>query len=397
MQVFLEMGSERAGGSPTVPARLPGEGSLRLRGGLEQELLQAERALCRLEGAAAALPAPAAFARMQVRCEAVASCLLDGARVTLPGLLSAEAGLAPPDVSSAASDADRCVRALERLLAPRVPGALAPETLQEAVGILHDPAREAAVEGFLRDAAAALGDRSGLPPLVRVGFVLARTERSGLFGAAAGRAARLLAGAALSRRAGAAVRLSGCLLRHAPEYRRGLESVLSSGSWEGWIGFVLRAVRESAGECAELIARFAALREEVRADLASGLGYALPKGLAVLERLWLEPLASVSDVQGITRTSYVAANGLVSRMAELGVLEEVTGHRRNRVFWFGRYVRAFDAGASGPGDLPPVAPREAASSPDRPPKPETPPEPAAPQKARKPPSRPRAQMSDHLL
>ncbi len=50
---------------------------------------------------------------------------------------------------------------------------------------------------------------------------------------------------------------------------------------------------------------------------------------------------SLKQVQAITGTSYAAANQLVQRLVELGVLREIAGHARDRRFRFDEYVALF--------------------------------------------------------
>lgn len=53
------------------------------------------------------------------------------------------------------------------------------------------------------------------------------------------------------------------------------------------------------------------------------------------------PIVSVKEVQEVIGTTYAAANGLVARLADLGILVEVTGYARNRRFRYEPYVRLF--------------------------------------------------------
>jgi hypothetical protein len=52
---------------------------------------------------------------------------------------------------------------------------------------------------------------------------------------------------------------------------------------------------------------------------------------------------SVNEVRDLIGFTYTAANQLVDRMVEIGVLEEITGQARNRRFRYGAYISLFDA------------------------------------------------------
>ena len=43
-------------------------------------------------------------------------------------------------------------------------------------------------------------------------------------------------------------------------------------------------------------------------------------------------------------TAYRAANRLVARLVEIGILEEITGDRRNRVYRYTPYMQILEGG-----------------------------------------------------
>ena len=57
--------------------------------------------------------------------------------------------------------------------------------------------------------------------------------------------------------------------------------------------------------------------------------------------LYREPVVTVARVREAIGASYPAANDLVARLAALGIVAEITGWRRNRVFEYRDYVRVF--------------------------------------------------------
>jgi Fic family protein len=83
------------------------------------------------------------------------------------------------------------------------------------------------------------------------------------------------------------------------------------------------------------------MREEHRQMLIEGLKRSAAAGLGVLESLYRAPIISVKDVSTSTGTTYAAANTIVSRLVELGILREITGNSRNRRFQYWPYVQLF--------------------------------------------------------
>ena len=81
-----------------------------------------------------------------------------------------------------------------------------------------------------------------------------------------------------------------------------------------------------------------------------GNGHAAGNGHRVLEHLYEHPFIAVGDVQTLNGTTYPAANNLVARMVDAGILHEVTGHTRNRRFGYNSYIDLFDDPAPEPAE-----------------------------------------------
>ena len=136
--------------------------------------------------------------------------------------------------------------------------------------------------------------------------------------------------------------LSHYFKRHRAAYYDHLQAVRDTGDWESWLAFFLRGVAAVSAEATETARRILALREDHRTLITSQLGRGAGTGHRVLERLYERPIVSVDDVAGLTGITYAAANDLVRRLVEHGVLTEVTGQRRHRRFRYDPYIRLFD-------------------------------------------------------
>lgn len=102
-----------------------------------------------------------------------------------------------------------------------------------------------------------------------------------------------------------------------------------------------RRHRRVSREAAETARRILYLCEQHRSAITAGLGRAAGNGYKVLESLFDRPIIAVNDVRTLTGTTYAAANTLVSRMVELGILHEMTGYARNRRFRYDPYIALF--------------------------------------------------------
>lgn len=320
---------------------------------------------------------------MYVRKEAVLSSQIEGTQSSLQDLLAAEAHILAPDRPRDVDEVVNYVAAMnyglarlrelpvsvrlfreihERLLqgvrgARLTPGELrrsqnwigpAGCNLNEAVFVPpppHEvPAALAALEGFLHA-------ESDLPQLVQIGLAHAQFETIHPFLDGNGRVGRLLITFLLCQREilmKPVLYLSHFFKQHRAEYYERLQAVRDGGDWEGWLAFFLRGVAGVSREATETARRILALREDHRSRVTAGTGRAAANGHKVLEHLYQRPIVSVSDVVGITRTSYTAANNLISRMVDLGVLVEATGYRRNRLFRYQPYIDLFGESADAP-------------------------------------------------
>ena len=370
------------------PAPLPPQPPVRLEGELQALLSKADRALGRLDGSIQTLPNPDLFVFMYVRKEAVLSSQIEGTQSSLQDLLAAEAHILSPDLPRDVDEVVNYVTAMnyglarldalpvsvrlireihERLLqgvrgARLTPGELRRTqnwigpggcTLNEATFVPPPPHEVPEALGALETF---LHADSDIPALIQIGLAHAQFETIHPFLDGNGRVGRLLISFLLCQReilVKPVLYLSHYFKRHRTEYYERLQAVRDTGDWEGWLAFFLRGVASVSLEATDTARRILALREDHRARVTQGLGRAAGNGHKVLEHLYQRPIVAVADVEALTATSYTAANNLVSRMVELGVLVEATGYRRNRLFRYQAYIDLFgESGEPGQGPVP---------------------------------------------
>lgn len=365
-----------AGYRAFIPAPLPPQPPVRLAG-LQARLSQADRALGRLDGSVQTLPNPDLFVFMYVRKEAVLSSQIEGTQSSLQDLLAAEANLfgeetRPHDVDEVVNYVSamnyglrrlselpvslRLIREIhERLMQGVRGGKLTPGefrrsqnwigpggcTLAEASFVPPPPG---AVPEALGDLEQFLHQRDDLPMLIKIGIAHAHFETVHPFLDGNGRIGRLLITFLLTE-CGVlhkpVLYLSHYFKRHRQAYYDHLQSIRDRGDWEGWLRFFLTGVAEVSGEATETARRILLLREKHRAEITEHLARAAASGHKLLESLFDRPIISVHDAKEATGTSYPAANNLVMRLCDLGILVEITGQARNRRFRYDPYVRLF--------------------------------------------------------
>jgi len=354
------------------PKPLPPDPPLEMSGRLSRLLSDADRELGRLDGNAEILPDPDIFIYSYIRKEAVLSSQIEGTHSTLVDLLHFEAGVQeknrPRDVREVANYVAATDYALgqiragqpltlallqqvhQRLLRGRVsaehhPGEL--RTEQNWIGPVPEPRLAEFVPPPPALVPRALADlenywrNSADPPLIRAGLAHAQFETIHPFLDGNGRLGRLLVTLILIT-SGTMRRpllyLSHYLLKNRNEYVRRLQNVRDTGDWEGWIEFFLEGIRSVSGQSAETARAILRLREQHRGILQRELGQRGTSAAVLLDGMFRSPFISVKDAERCTGLSQPAANKLVAEMVKKGLLVEMTGKQRNRVFEYQSYI-----------------------------------------------------------
>ena len=115
-----------------------------------------------------------------------------------------------------------------------------------------------------------------------------------------------------------------------------MTAIRERGDWEGWLRFFLRGVAQVSVQASETARNIVALREQRRAHYASKA-----KALKLIDVHFEKPFVTVTQCGEILGVSYLTANKLVAQFEKSGVLNEVTGWDRNRVFRFQPYLALF--------------------------------------------------------
>jgi Fic family protein len=361
-----------------VPEPLPPSTPLAFDGPLQMALEQALLALGRLDSITTLLPDPDLFLYSYVRKEAVLSSQIEGTQSSLSDLLLFEMKEAPGVPLDDVREVSNYVAAMERGL-KRLRGGfpLSNRLLREIHGILlshgrgsekapgdfrHSqnwvggarpgkalfvppPAQEvdgcmAALERFLHD------DKIALPVLVKAGMAHVQFETIHPFLDGNGRVGRLLITFLLCQ-AGVLqepiLYLSLYFKQRRDEYYRLLEEVRRTGDWETWLAFFLEGVRQTADGAVTTARRLVELFQKDRDRIQKG-GRAAGSALRVHDVLRERPLAGLQDVSRRARLSFPTSTSGMKLLINLGIVRELTGKRRNRIFGYGRYMKILSEG-----------------------------------------------------
>jgi len=135
--------------------------------------------------------------------------------------------------------------------------------------------------------------------------------------------------------------LSEFFERHRDDYYRGLLGVSHHGKWEEWIEFFLRGVREQSRAALISARAIMVLRERYRAML---MGKRFSKVTAeVADQVFMNPWVAAPAVRDHWKVNFRTAQKAIDDLVKLGILEEVTGQERNRL-WVAHEVMAAISG-----------------------------------------------------
>lgn len=360
-----------------IPKPLPPNPPIRMDEQLIRLQSDADLSLGRLDGVATILPNPDLFVRMYVRHEAVLSSQIEGTNTTLGELLAFEASgkilgrrhdvLEVRNYVTAMNHGLQRLKELplslrllreihEKLLygvvrgADRHPGEF--RTIQNWIGgegVSIDQAEFVPppphhLPGALKDFETFLHDRELFPPLIHCGLAHAQFETIHPFNDGNGRVGRLLITLLLCEREilqRPLLYLSYYFKAHRREYYDRLMAIRHDGDWEGWLKFFLKGVCEVSRAASKIAREILELRKQHRELITRNLS-SVTNAVRLLDRLYQEPVVWPTSARQFLGCSYSTANNILRALQELGIVEEITGQYRNRVFRYSTYIRLFD-------------------------------------------------------
>ncbi len=377
--------NQQTGYKAFLPAPLPPDPPIEIDADLQLLLSTADRCLGRLDGSIQTLPNPDLFVYMYVRKEAVLSSQIEGTQSSLQDVLAAEAKILSPDRPHDVDEVVNYVNAMnhglkrldslpvsvrlireihERLLegvrgSHLTPGDL--RTSQNWIGPTGCSLTEATfVPPPPHEVLEALGQwetflhsESDLPLLIRIGLAHAHFETIHPFLDGNGRVGRLLITFMLCEREvllKPVLYLSHYFKQHRQTYYDLLQSIRDDGNWEDWLAFFLNGVADVSQEATNSVRQVLTLREEHRQVITTACGRAAGNGHRVLEYLFQHPIVSVNEIRELIGTTYPAANDLVARLEENGILHEFTGNTRNRRFMYRDFIGVFHTPSEDPAN-----------------------------------------------
>ena len=182
--------------------------------------------------------------------------------------------------------------------------------------------------------------KNPLPPLVRAGLAHVQFEAIHPFLDGNGRIGRLLVTLLVEHwglLSSPLLYLSLAFKRHQQEYYRRLNQVRTEGDWEGWTSFFLECVRESAEDGINTAHRVFELLGKDRHIVTNHKAATIPS-VRLFDLLPESPMVTLPIAMELLEISKPTAAKAIDALCQAGVLHEITGKRRDRVYAYRAYL-----------------------------------------------------------
>ncbi len=341
---------------------------------------RADQALGRLDGITLMLPNPELFLYQYVRKEALLSSQIEGTQSSLSDLLLFELDEAPgvpvDDVEEVSNYVAALNHGLKRLREDNFPLSL--RLIREMHALLLQGGRGAnkhpgefrrgqvfvgggigALAHFVPpppdalDSALAAFERflhaspTEMPPLIKAALAHVQFETIHPFNDGNGRLGRLLIALILCHEKvlrEPSLYLSLYFKRRRADYYDKLNAVRVKGDWEGWLGFFLDGVAETAQQAVDTAQRLLALQASDRARIAA-LGRRAGNVGLVFEQFARRVVLNVTQLEPLLALSAPTIRSAIAVLDDMGIANEITGQRRHRVFAYQAYLEILSEGA----------------------------------------------------
>ncbi|TYT73417.1 Fic family protein [Desulfobotulus mexicanus] len=365
-----------------VPAPLPPTPPIEWSSELREKFDQALLALGRLDSVSVLLPDTSLFLYMYVRKEAVLSSMIEGTQSSLSDLLLFELehqpGVPLNDVQEVSNYVAALNHGLNRLnedfpLSLRLLKEIHSVLLSKGRGKECDPGEFRRSQNWIGGSCA--GTAAFVPPppeyvqecmgklelflhdqpqktsvLIKAALAHVQFETIHPFLDGNGRLGRLIITLLLCSEKvlkEPMLYLSLYFKTHRQRYYELLNEIRLTGDWEAWLHFFADAVIHTATQAVNTAQQLMRLSAEDGQRInglkrISGSAHLIHK--AMLER----PMASPNWIKEKTQLSPATVNACLRELEQLGIVKEVTGQKRNRIYSYVEYIRIMNEGTELP-------------------------------------------------
>lgn len=357
------------------PVNLPPEPPLDIDTEMVTLLSRAERSLGKLDGITGKLPNPNLFIAMYVRQEATLSSQIEGTQASLIDVLEYEAAEINdgrvPDVIEIVNYISALQYGLDQIKSREISVELLNEIhkrlLTEGRGSEKNPGHLRETQNWIGPKGCTIFEAYFVPPppseikkllieltafiqknkdytiLLKYAMVHSQFETIHPYLDGNGRMGRLLITLLLcgdSVISQPVLYLSLFFKKNRDQYYRLLQKVRDDGDWESFVKLFLTGILEISEDAIKTATKIQDLKEKQQKQINENFRN-ITAATKLLDNLYETPFIKVNAVAKLLNTSYPAANNLVEKFEDLGILVEITGQKRNRVYNNKNYIDIF--------------------------------------------------------
>ena len=139
-----------------------------------------------------------------------------------------------------------------------------------------------------------------------------------------------------------ALYISDFFERHKSAYYDYLTAVRAGDNIHDWLKFFLSGVAETAQRSIQVFKEIVSLKADIDQSILPALhSRKQDNARKLIQTLYKQPVIKVKQVEDLLGVRYNTAAALIHDLIKLGILREITGHKRNRLYIFDPYVRLF--------------------------------------------------------
>jgi len=380
MYTYYTMNKQRTGVTITqkegykafIPKSLPPKPLVNIDPEMMDLLSKADTLIGRLSGISESLPNPNLFVAMYVRKEAVLSSQIEGTEASLEDVLEYESENRPSTLPNDVAEVVNYVKAmnhgLKRIndlpLSLRLIKEIHAELMEGVRGQEKTPGEFRKSQNWIGPRGCTLKSARFVPPppyemmqamgdlekymhsdlkqplLIECALMHFQFETIHPFLDGNGRIGRLLIAFFLCYKEvlkKPLLYLSHYFKEHRQEYYNQLTMAREEGDLESWIKFFLKGVVSVAGEACNASHEIVSLQTRDKEKINCSYKKS-SKITALHDKLFNRPIVSVKDVSSMMDVTFPTANDICMKLVELGILKEITGKERSRMFAYKNYL-----------------------------------------------------------
>jgi len=135
--------------------------------------------------------------------------------------------------------------------------------------------------------------------------------------------------------------LSDFFERNRTHYFDNLMIARTKNNLSQWLKFFLVGITETATSSINVFKKIINLREDIETGKISRMGSKAKRGLILIKTLYQNPIIDSNSVCDLLDIAPSTANRLITDFQKAGILEEMTGFKRNRKYIFRKYFDIF--------------------------------------------------------